>query len=166
MLVAGVDLSVRRPSAIAVLDGCELAYFGLARGDDEILHAVSLLRPSVVAIDAPLSYPPEGRALRDVELELARLGYRLLPPLMGAMRELAARGIRLSRRLQCEVIEVHPTTSLKAMGISREELGRAVGLSSRDLLDAYAAALTAVAYVKGLYRRLGPFVLPAARVCV
>ncbi|MCY0891039.1 MAG: DUF429 domain-containing protein [Pyrobaculum arsenaticum] len=166
MIVAGIDLAVAKPTAVATLDGCSLVYLGLASADEEIVHAASLLDPAVVAIDAPLTLPEGGRGLRDVEVELRRLGYRLLPPLMGPMRGLTERGIRLSRMFRAEVIEIHPATSLMAMGLSRGELRRRFGIGHADLLDAIAAALTAVAYAEGRYKRIGPFVLPTARVCV
>lgn len=166
MVVAGVDLSVRRPSAIAVFEECDLLYLGLGLGDRDVVKLVGLFKPAVVAIDAPLSMPPGGRGLRDVERELRRLGFRLLPPMMGGMAKLTERGIRLAGALEGVVIEVHPTTSLKAMGLSRRAIERWLGLRQRDLVDAAIAALTAVAYTRGAYRRFGPFVLPTARVCL
>jgi predicted nuclease with RNAse H fold len=166
VIVVGVDLSIQRPSAVVAINKCEVLYLALADSDDDITAVASLMRPLVVAVDAPLSYPPEGRGLRDVERELRRLGFRLLPPLMGSMKKLTERGIALSKKLTSNVIEVHPLTSMKAMGLTREELRRRLGVRHKDLIDAFAAALTAVAYVEGLYKRFGPFVLPTARVCI
>jgi predicted nuclease with RNAse H fold len=166
MIVVGIDLSIQRPSAVVAMNKCEILYLALAESDDDITAVVSLMKPLVVAVDAPLSYPPEGRGLRDVERDLRRLGFHLLPPLMGSMKKLTERGIALSKKLTCDVIEVHPLTSMKAMGLTREELRRRLGVRHKDLIDAFAAALTAVAYVEGLYKRFGPFVLPTARVCI
>ncbi|MFN7105975.1 MAG: DUF429 domain-containing protein, partial [Pyrobaculum sp.] len=135
-----------------------------ASGDGEIVEAAA--PAAVVAIDAPLSLPPGGRGLRDVERELRRLGYRLLPPLMGPMRKLTERGIRLSKMFAVEVIEVHPSTSLKAMGLTRGDVARHYGVESRDVIDAIAAALTALTYLEGNYVRFGPFVLPTRRICL
>ena len=166
MTVAGIDLAVKKPTAIAVLDECQLLYLGLADTDEEIVYTTSLFKPSVVAIDAPLTLPEEGKWVRDVEVELRSLGYRLLPPLLGPMKSLTERGIRISRMFSAEVIEIHPATSLKAMGLTREDLRRKFGVRHRDLIDAIAAALTATAYKLGHYKRYGPFVLPNARVCI
>jgi predicted nuclease with RNAse H fold len=166
VIVVGVDLSIQRPSAVVAMDKCEVLYLALADSDDDITAVASLMRPLVVAVDAPLSYPQEGRGLRDVERELRRLGFNLLPPLMGPMKKLTERGIALSKKLTSNVIEVHPLTSMKAMGLTREELRRHLGVRHEDLIDAFAAALTAVAYVEGLYIMFGPFVLPTARVCI
>lgn len=165
MIVVGVDLAVKRPSALAALDGCNLLFLAFVRDDDELLQVVNLVEPAVVAIDAPLS-EPAGGGLRDVEREMRRLGFKLLPPLMGPMRELTRRGIELSRKLRGPVIEVHPLTSLKSMGCSRRDVAKKYGIYDVDLVDAVAAALTAVAYIRGLYRSVGPFVYPTARVCL
>jgi predicted nuclease with RNAse H fold len=118
MIVVGIDLSIQRPSAVVAMDKCEVLYLALADSDDDITAVASLMRPFVVAVDAPLSYPQEGRGLRDVERELRRLGFNLLPPLMGPMKKLTERGIALSKKLSCDVIEVHPLTSMKAMGLT------------------------------------------------
>jgi predicted nuclease with RNAse H fold len=166
VIVVGVDLSIQRPSAVVAINKCEVLYLALADSDDDITAVASLMRPLVVAVDAPLSYPPEGRGLRDVERELRRLGFNLLPPLMGPMKKLTERGIALSKKLMSNVIEVHPLTSMRAMGLTMEKLRRHLGVRHEDLIDAFAAALTAVAYVEGLYKRFGPFVLPTARVCI
>lgn len=162
MRVAGVDLAVVRPSAIAVLDGCELAAYLSAMELEDIVSSLSPYRPAVVAIDAPLS-KPEGW-LRDVERELLRLGYRLLPPLMGPMARLTERGMRLARMLG-NAIEVHPKTSLKAMGLEPGLIYSRYRPPTKDHFDAVLAALTALAYLKGLYRSIGPFVLPLASPC-
>lgn len=157
---------MRRPTAVAVLEGCGLLYLAMASTDEEVAWVAQLFKPRAVAIDAPLTAPEGGRGLRDVEVELRRLGYRLLPPMMGGMKGLTMRGIRLSREITAEVVEVHPSTSLKAMGLSRRDVESRYGVRQRDLVDAIVAALTALAYVKGEYRRIGPFVLPTKRTCV
>ncbi|MEM1519314.1 MAG: DUF429 domain-containing protein [Pyrobaculum sp.] len=165
MFVAGVDLAVKRPSALAVLDNCELLLLAFAKSDEEIEKVISLMSPLVVAIDAPLTKPSSG-GLRDVEKELRKLGHRLLPPLMGPMRELTKRGIELSKKLNTRVVEVHPLTSLRSMGVTRSEVGKKYGVYNVDLIDAIVAALTALAYLLGQYRSIGPFVYPTTRVCL
>ncbi|MEZ0318675.1 MAG: DUF429 domain-containing protein [Pyrobaculum sp.] len=166
MIVAGVDLAVVRPTAVAVLEECDLLYLALASSDEEVVWTALLFKPRAVAIDAPLTAPEGGRGLRDVETQLRRLGYRLLPPMMGGMKDLTLRGIRLSKSMSADVVEVHPTTSLKAMGLSRRDVERRYGVKQKDLVDAIVAALTALAYVRGDYKRFGPFVLPTSRVCL
>jgi predicted nuclease with RNAse H fold len=160
--VAGVDLAVVRPSAIAVMDDCELVAYLSAMELEEIVSALSPYRPAVVAVDAPLS-KPDGW-LRDVERELRKLGYRLLPPLLGPMAKLTERGIRLAQMLG-NAIEVHPKTSLRAMGLDPQLVYSRYRPPTKDHFDAVLAALTALAYLKGLYRSIGPFVLPLGNPC-
>ncbi|AEA13137.1 hypothetical protein TUZN_1671 [Thermoproteus uzoniensis 768-20] len=162
MRVAGVDLAVVRPSAIAVLDDCELVAYLSAMELEEIVSALSPYRPAVVAVDAPLS-KPDGW-LRDVERELRKLGYRLLPPLLGPMARLTERGIQLAQMLG-NAIEVHPKTSLRAMGLDPQLVYSRYRPPTKDHFDAVLAALTALAYLKGLYRSIGPFVLPLGNPC-
>ncbi len=162
MRVAGVDLAVVRPSAIAVLDDCELVAYLSAMELDEIVAALRPYKPAVVAIDAPLTRP-EGW-LRDVEKELRKMGYKLLPPLMGPMAKLTERGIKLAQMLG-NAIEVHPRTSMKAMGLNPQDLEEKYRPPTKDHLDAVLAALTALAYLRGLYRAIGPFVLPTRNPC-
>lgn len=164
MQVAGVDLAVTRRSAIAVMDGCRVVAYLSALELEDIVEALSPYRPLVVAIDAPLSKPEKGEWLRDVERELRRMGYRLLPPRLGPMAALTERGIRLAQMLG-NAIEVHPRTSMKAMGLKPEELADRYKPPTKDHLDAVAAALTALAYLKGLYKAVGPFVLPLENPC-
>jgi Protein of unknown function (DUF429). len=58
--VAGVDLAVVRPSAIAVLDGCELAAYLSAMELEDIVSSLSPYRPAVVAIVRPSAGPRGG----------------------------------------------------------------------------------------------------------
>lgn len=161
--VAGVDLAVVRPSAIAVLDGCDLVAYLSAMEVEEIAAALAPYKPRIIAVDAPLSLPERG-AMRDVERELRRMGYKLLPPLLGPMARLTEKGIRLAQLLG-NVIEVHPTTSMRAMGLAPEYLAQRYHPPTKDHLDAVAAALTALAYLKGDYKAIGPFVLPLRPPC-
>lgn len=160
-VVVGIDLSLVRPSAVAVFEGCRPVYYALAMEDLDVARTALLLGPQVVAVDAPLTPGP-----RDVERVLRGRGYRLLPPHLGAMRRLAERGMRLASMLSgTEVVEVHPRTSLKALGIDRASLARILEVDHDDVLDAAAAALTALAYIGGLAERIGPFVLPKGLPC-
>lgn len=162
MRVAGVDLAVVRPSAIAVMDDCELLAYLSAMELEEIVESLRPYRPLVVAIDAPLTRPDGW--LRDVERELRKMGYKLLPPLLGPMAKLTERGIKLAQMLG-NAIEVHPRTSMRAMGLDPRSLRDKYKPPTRDHLDAVVAALTALAYLRGLYKAIGPFVLPLEDPC-
>lgn len=162
-VVAGVDLAVKRPSAIALFSGCDLLAYASALGVEDLVNALRVFRPAAVAVDAPLSKPSGGH-LRDVEVELRRLGYRLLPPLLGGMAQLTERGIELARALG-NAIEVHPRTSMAAMEISAGYIKSRYKPPTADHLDAVAAALTALSYLAGKYKRIGPFILPLENPC-
>lgn len=165
-IYVGVDLAIARPSAIAVLEGCELYFYALAEADDEIKRIAELAKPDVIAIDAPLSRPERG--VREIEKRLAAKGFRLLPPLMGPMAQLTNRGIELAKSLAeiAEVIEIHPTTSAKSMGIKKEDVSRKYRVKDKDVVDAIIAALTAIAYKAGEYEKFENFVLPLKSVCL
>jgi uncharacterized protein len=103
-------------------------------GDAEILDAVRSSRPSIVAIDAPLSLPagrlsldiPGPPHLRQCDRELQKLGIRFFPVTLGPMRMLTARGIALARRFRADgftVIEAYPGGAQDVLGIPRKGAG-------------------------------------------
>ena len=59
MVVLGIDLSAspKRPSACAFLDGPGETHLDVFRTFDELLRSLEVHRPSLIAIDAPLSLP-------------------------------------------------------------------------------------------------------------
>jgi len=163
-IAAGVDLAAKptRPTGLAILSRDLLATFTL-RADREILDLLQAERPDVVAIDAPLSMP-EGEYLREADREMIRMGLRVLPPGLGPMRALTERGIRLARELRSRgfsVIEVHPRSSAKILGVPctkqgilealRSFLGsvEVEGLRNRHEVDAGFAALTGLLHLAG-----------------
>ena len=163
----GLDLSgsEERPSGWALLIGLE-ARTSLPRADDEILDLTWRAEPRLVAIDAPLTLP-RGGSMREVDRLMHRLGLPVLPPLMPAMEKLTMRGIRMAKALRAkglQVIEVHPTSTRKVLGLPAKgrkaiqeallEMGFKGDLEERDLtiheLDAITAALTASLHLLGL----------------
>ncbi len=180
MKAAGVDLtgSEWRATSIAILSDRSVKVYR-ATTDQEIIEAISREKPDVVAIDAPLTRPQTGY-LRELERRAAKEGIRLLPPLLGGMRKLTERGVRLRTRLEkigVKVIEVHPTSSrriLKIPGEIEEAWRHIVGIAkveaprgfkpSKDDLDALLAAVTGLYYLKGRYKAIrgeGELILPA-----
>jgi len=178
--VVGIDLagSEANPSGWAVLDGLEVRT-AILRADDELIEATLGARPALVAIDAPLSLPEEGY-MRKVDRELHRLGFPVLPPMFPAMKKLTLRGIRLAQELQAlglEVIEVHPASTRKALGLPVKgrkavqeallALGLKGDLEARSLsiheLDAVTAALTAALHLLGLTVLVGD---EEGRICL
>ncbi len=129
-------------------------------------------RPKIIAIDAPLSLPKSG-VNRTAENEMRRLGFRIFPPLFSkGMKTLTERGIEISKKFRekgVQVIEVHPTSSMRALDLnSREnekltevflEFELDIDLSEKKLVDhefdALVAAFTAFLYDKGLCLSVG-----------
>ena len=191
MSCLGIDLagSTTRPTGMCLLDEGLNARTWLAYSDEEIVDAASELRPSIIAIDAPLSLPlgrrslddRDGPHLRDCDKALKALGIRFLPVTLGPMRALTARGIRLKSILEGRgftVIEVYPGGAQDVLGIPRktvsltllreglEKLG-VKGLradATADELDAVTAALVGMFYLRGtavvLGGRDGAIVMP------
>ncbi|MCS7118059.1 MAG: DUF429 domain-containing protein [Thaumarchaeota archaeon] len=116
----GIDLTgnPKRMSAAALV-GRRQATVEWIGSDEEIVARLSGLRPRVVAIDAPLSFPSNGVHLRSCDKEVRRLGVSILPPTLGPMRHLTDRGIRLSGYLKSAgvaVIETYPRAVHRLMG--------------------------------------------------
>ena len=130
MAVLGVDLraSRKKPSSIAILDSeSHLAQLGSFLEDEELIKLVNDVKPSLVAIGAPLNLPSgfccldqtcdcrfsvPNRKGRLLELELAKMGISCFYTNKGSIiRELIYRGILLSKVLRDaghKVIEVYP----------------------------------------------------------
>ncbi|MDK2464667.1 MAG: DUF429 domain-containing protein [Candidatus Korarchaeota archaeon] len=164
--VVGLDLAGKetRPTGVAVLTPDSLACLTLLT-DEEVFGFVTSSDPDLVAIDAPLSKPSSGW-LRDSDRELIRRGLRVLPPMLGPMRSLTERGMRLAsglRALGVRVVEVHPGSTAKVLGVPRTAAGvlealKKVGISVRHSpgrvssiheVDAALAALTGALLLMG-----------------
>jgi uncharacterized protein len=183
-VVVGLDLagSPRRRTGYCRLGPGLATRTRVLAGDTEILEAVSAARPSVVAVDAPLSLPAGRRSLeipgpphlRECDRALQRLGIRFFPVTLGPMRMLTARGMALAERLRAdgfEVIEAYPGGAQDVLGIPRkqegtERLRRALvrfgfrgdveqKAITHDELDAVVCAYTGREYVAGRSLVLG-----------
>jgi len=131
-LFFGIDLTSRKtkPSACVCLDGdLNIWYSDLLGGDTEILNAVAIYHPQIIAIDSPLSFPAgmcclnedcSCRAIsplsgRSCERALAGIGIGcFFTTKKSIIRDMAVRGIYLKRKLMnndYEVIEVYPYAS-------------------------------------------------------
>jgi len=160
VVVAGLDLAakVERCSGFAVIDVASRALLRVTclHSDEDIVDAVISEGVDTVAVDAPLMESP---AMRNVDREAIRRGFRVFPPSMLTMRLLTVRAWKLYRALKergIEVIETHPRSALKASGAADvESLLKAVGVSftdvpsHKDLRDAVICAVVAYCYRAG-----------------
>ncbi len=152
VLVGGVDLAARRPSAYAIgyADG-KVVLLGFAWN-----HQLPLILRNcrVVAIDAPLSH---AEGYRQVDLEMKKRGYQVLPPGWRGMRMLVDEAIKLSASLQAagvEVIETHPRSAEKSYKKDPLEDLVAARVKDKDLRDALICLAVAASYVKGSTLRI------------
>jgi len=135
MLIVGLDLAgvESRPTGFCVLVDMK-AETSLVYADTEILSKIRQSRPSVVAIDAPLSLPPgrksieerTGVHLRECDRELLKRGIKFFPITLGPMRKLTQRGINLKSILEAEgfsTIEAYPGGAQDVLGIPRKQRG-------------------------------------------
>jgi predicted nuclease with RNAse H fold len=162
----GIDLAglSKNPTGLALLKG-NAVKTSLIYTDSEILENITRNVPSLIAIDAPLSLPKRGEAFRKADREMIKKGYRVFPPNLPAMKKLTLRAIRLNRLIEenaYKTIEVHPTSTRKALQMplknweTIQEILKTLGLKgeleTRPLatheIDAITAALTATLHLK------------------
>ncbi len=170
--VAGVDLAgtEKNPTGVCILDGMYHRSM-IAYRDSEILEKIISACPEIIAIDAPLTMPVQGYE-RNVERIMRSMGYRLFPPLLGGMKKLTIRGVRLNSELKrrgFRTIEVHPLTSRKILGIPERDLSAirrfflSIGVRgdvevknlSIHEIDALTAAVVALLHLEGLTTVVG-----------
>jgi predicted nuclease with RNAse H fold len=85
--------------------------------NNEIIKSSTTQQPNLIAIDAPLSLPTKG-VMRKADLQMHENGYPVLPPRFPAMEKLILRAIEISQKIikdGFEIIEVHPTSTRKAL---------------------------------------------------
>ncbi len=140
-LVAGVDLAVRRPSALCIAKPPIVLYLAFVTNEC-LVSMLSGLGVKVVAIDAPLS-KPKG-PWRKVDRLARRMGLKVLPPGWKGMRVLTEEGIKLKRKLENKgiiVIETFPR------GVKGELRYVYTYTDDKDLGDSVKACAVAYAYV-------------------
>jgi hypothetical protein len=168
----GIDLAGKpeNPTGVAFLKQ-KIVKTCLVHTDNEILTSIKNFEPSIVAIDAPLKLP-KMEILRKTDREMIKRGYRVFPPMLPAMKMLTIRAIKLTKLITEEgykTIEVHPTSTRKALNMPPKDWGKiqtilkSIGLEGdlqvRTLtpheIDAITSALTAYLYMKGKAEVIG-----------
>lgn len=133
MKFCGIDLAVVRPSSIGILEN-NIVSVSEVSTDEEIYETCNDAK--VVSIDSPLSH---SRGFREVDKEMIRRGYRVLPP--SWMKSLVERAINIKGLLNTTVIETHPTSSMKNLNLNWKELA-----NKKDTVDAVMCALVSAYY--------------------
>ena len=172
LVTIGLDLAgaETNPSGFAIMKNKKLHVCHLY-ATSEILESIITANPQIVAIDAPLSLPRKG-AMRTTDKLMNSRGYRVFPPLLPSMKKLTQRAIKIKETLERKnyrIIEVHPTSTCKALQLpikdwrkiqdAIEQMGLKGDPSVRALspheIDATAAALTGWLYLKGKTELIG-----------
>jgi len=139
--------------------------------NNDILKGIARSKPAIIAIDAPLSLPKSG-IFRKADKEMIARGYRVFPPILQAMRKLTVRAIEINKLIADKgyrAIEVHPTSTRKALNMPSKDWGKiqailkSIGvegdLKVRTLtpheVDAVTAALTAYLHMQSQTKTLG-----------
>jgi hypothetical protein len=171
-VIIGVDLAGKatNPTGWAMLRNKTISTCHL-HGDEEILKRSINCDPKIIAVDAPLSMPKKA-VMRKADKEMQKRGYPVFPPRFPAMEKLTLRAIRIVRELtrrRFKVIEVHPTSTRKALKIPTKDWKKIqtiflrIGLKG-DLktcvltpheIDAVTAALTGHLYIQGKTELIG-----------
>jgi predicted nuclease with RNAse H fold len=132
----GIDLSGSEThgSGICILQGND-AFLSLLMTDEEIVRAVSVAGPGVIAIDSSLGLP-KGRCctedscscrrfgiMRECERELRRRGVHVYPCLIPSMQKLTRRGMNIAKIFRdsgFSVIESYPGATQDILGFPRK----------------------------------------------
>jgi len=171
-IVIGIDLSAvpKNPTGWALWKN-KVISIGHLYKNEEILKHLTNFEPTLVAIDAPLSLPKKG-AMRKADREMYRLGYPVFPPRFPAMEKLTLRAMKITQEItkdDLDVIEVHPTSTRKALKMPAKDwkkiqnifarMGLEGDLKTRALtpheIDAATAALTGYLYLQGKIELIG-----------
>ena len=137
MKFCGVDLAVKRPSAVGVLEGDTVCVKELMTNEEIYEECKDAL---VVSIDSPLSH---SSGYREVDKLMKRRGYKVLPP--SWMKSLVDKAILLQKMFSnVTVIETHPTSSMKNVNINWKDIDK-----SKDTVDAVMCALVSLFYYEG-----------------
>lgn len=170
--IIGIDLAGREanPTGIAIWRNRKVETF-LVYTNNEILEILWRVKPTIVAIDAPLCLPKRG-ILRKADIDLIRKGYRVFPPGLSAMKTLTLRALELNKLITergLKTIEVHPTSTRKALNMPTKDwkaiqtIFKSLGLEgipenqilTPHEIDAITAALTAHLYLLNLTEAIG-----------
>jgi predicted nuclease with RNAse H fold len=171
-VIIGIDLAGKpeNPTGWATWENKKVKT-SLLYMDNQIIEAIAQSKPEIIAVDAPFSLPKKG-ILRKADREMVKNCYRVFPPMLPAMKMITMRAIKLNRLIAekgFKTIEVHPTSTCKALSIPPKDWGKIqtaltqIGLEGdpkvRTLtpheIDAVIAALTAHLYMRKQTKAIG-----------
>lgn len=171
-IIVGIDLAgtAKNPTGWAIWKNKVVSACQLYK-NEEILRRSINCDPALIAIDAPLSLPAKG-VMRRADREMQKRGYPVFPPRLPGMEKLTLRAMKIAQEIAgkgFDVIEVHPTSTRKALNMPAKDwdkiqtlflhLGIKGNLEVRALtpheIDAITAALTGHLYLQGKTELVG-----------
>jgi hypothetical protein len=171
-VIIGIDLAAleKNPTGWACWENKQISTCHLY-SSEEIIRRTLNYKPKIIAIDAPLTMPKTSTT-RQADRNMMKKGYPVFPPLMRSMKALTKRAISLTHRLRTKgisVIEVHPASTRKALGMPTKDwrkiqtvlkqIGLKGDIETRSLtpheIDAVTAALTAHLHLHGKTMEVG-----------
>ncbi|MFH1106111.1 MAG: DUF429 domain-containing protein [Candidatus Aenigmatarchaeota archaeon] len=158
MIVIGIDLAGKDKNPTGVCALGDKSETKALFSDSDIIAEVLRVKPDLVALDAPLSFPASGY-YRQCEDLLAQRGFKPLSPMFPYMRILVERGIKLKNEFEksgIKVIEVYPKASESILGLNKTEH------ANEHEYEALVCALTGKSYLDGKYEDLSGIIVPKA----
>lgn len=158
MISVGIDLAGKEKNitGFAVLKNGTFKTKKLFR-NEEIIRWVKNSNPDIIAIDSPFSLPEE-KFFRDCDLELIKMGFKVLSPRFKNMEILVKRCRTLLsefNKMNFKAIEVFPRAVEKILGINKEKVEKNLGKISKDEFDAVLCAIMGRLYLKNEFRVVG-----------
>ncbi|GAB6944614.1 DUF429 domain-containing protein [Vulcanisaeta sp. JCM 14467] len=168
-IYAGIDLALpnKRRTGFGLINANERTYsVATLSTKEEIMNLILSQSPSLVCIDAPLGLPKHG-INRLVEIKARKLSLRLIPPLLGPMRQLTMYGMQIATELRNQgfrVLEVHPTSTLRILSMNRQDFIKFITsrlrgplVSNEHEVDALVSAFTCLLHDYGCTEELSGF---------
>mgnify|MGYP001773487797 CR=1 FL=1 len=165
-IYAGIDLALpnKRRTGFGLINTNERIYaVSTLSTKEEVINSILHQSPSLICIDAPLGLPKHG-INRLVEVRARKLGLRLIPPLLGPMKQLTIYGIQIATELRNQgfrVLEVHPTSTLKILSMNRQDFIKFITsrlrgplVSNEHEVDALVSAFTCLLHDYGCTEEL------------
>lgn len=154
VVTVGIDLAAKEhnPTGFAIWNDGFIRTFTVY-SDLEIISSCLRAYPSLIAIDAPLTF---NQGYREADKALIRMGIRVFPP--NFVSELTFRAMRLKARLR-NVIEVFPKAFYKILNVTEADLEKFVVFlnkpQSKHETDAAVCALIAAMTLEGKTEAIG-----------
>jgi len=156
MKVVGLDLSGMEKNDTGFCFLGDKIEVKLLHTDTQILDEIDRVKPDLIAVDAPLSFPVLG-SWRPGEAQLIKRGFHPVNTHIPSMALLVKRAIKLTDILKIKgyrIIEVYSKASERILGTTKAPR------KNKDEYEALLCALTGKAYLEGKAEDLDGIIVP------